>query len=193
MTLEGDEVFFEPRVRHLSSLRLPDLPSNLETRHEPGDGSGRMAIELQLTPAMHTGVVILRGDDPETITQLWRHMEASGSCDIPRIDSYHYGDVILESYRTTGGSSQWHQIGDPAGDIVLPPQAPVRYRYDFSPDGFLTAARAWGPDVDLMFDVSAEDTYGCQYGEETSFVDEQRRVCEEYAAEHPELVIDCDR
>ncbi|MBD3869018.1 MAG: hypothetical protein IFK94_12900 [Acidobacteria bacterium] len=194
MTLEGDDYFFEPRVRHEGILILPELPSNLETRFEPGDGSGRMAIELHLVPQTDSGVVILIGDKPSQVKTLWKEIMAGGGCEMPRLDDHTYGDAILKVFRTQGTSPpQWSPINGAPGEIVWPMRAPIRYRYDFSEDGVLTEARAWGPDVDLMIDVSAKDKYRCQYGEEISFVETLREYCEEFATTYTGLLLHCNQ
>jgi len=192
MTLEGDEVFFGPKVRHEAVLRLPALPSNLESRFEPGDGSGRMAIELHLTPLLDSGEVVLIGDDPTALTVLWDEAMSEGGCALQVLDNHTYGDVVLEVYRTPGsGSPQWSQLGDLPGDIIGPAYAPVRYRYDFSAEGVLTEARAWGPDVDLVIQAVGEDKYRCETVDTVSVVETLGELCEESAATHPELAFAC--
>ena len=161
---------------------LPELPSNLETSFEPGDGSGRMTIKLHLKPQTDSGMVVFIGDDPARITALWEEILATGGSEVPRLDDHTYGDVILRVFPTPGLPSP-HR----------PMRAPMRYRYDFSEDGVLTEARAWGPDVDLVIDVSAEDKYHCQYGEEISFVETVREYCEEVGATNTGLLLHCNQ
>ena len=110
-------MFFSPKPRHVASLLHPDLPSSLQTRFEPGDGSGRMAIQLQLVPQTDAGEVVLIGDDPVQVAGLWEEMKGVGGCEMPRLDGRTYGDVVLEVFRTPGRDEpQWQPTANPSGD-----------------------------------------------------------------------------
>ena len=179
MTLEGDDLFFEPKVRHVAVLALPALPASLETRYQAGDGSGRMAIELILTADTGSGVVVLEGDDPGRVAALWQQIESAGECALPRRGSDSYGDVVL---RVTRPGATW-----PSADPPL-----VRYRYLFSAAGDLAEARAWGDGVDLVFEAVGNDEYRCETADTIRFVDTLRALCDELGNAHPELAaVDC--
>jgi hypothetical protein len=144
---------------------------------------------------LESGRIVLTGDDPEEVLGLWEDVRTTGAFELPRIDTHQYGDLILDVSRTPNMSDndQSLLVGDTDGDVVFQNRAQIRYRYDISSDGLLTAARAYGPEVDLEIAVSAEDKFRCQYGDRISFVDTLQHQCEQFAAEYPELVIDCDR
>jgi hypothetical protein len=64
------------------------------------------------------------------------------------------------------------------------------HRYEFT-GGVLTAARAWGQDVDHVFTAKATYEWTCEVEDSVSYVEALTTMCEEFAAEHPELVLDC--
>jgi hypothetical protein len=125
------------------------LPSTLETRFEPGDGSGRMIIRLELRPAADSGIVRLIGDDPHGLAQLWDEVKAAGGVALPRLDPRSYGDIRLAVIS--------------AG--VFPSSGPfpvgVQYAYEFT-NSRLVEATAQGPDADLVVEVLAWDKYRCE-------------------------------
>ena len=84
LDVPNDDLFFhETHLRHAASLLLPELPSSLETRFEPGDGSGTMTVELELYPEDDTGVVTLIGNEPERIEALWEEARGNGGWSLP--------------------------------------------------------------------------------------------------------------
>jgi hypothetical protein len=194
MTLAGDAGFFAPKVRHEGRLLLPELPATLGTRFEPAGGSGRMAIELHLGWPNDTGEVVLIGDDTARITARWEAMRSAGGYALPRRDDHAYGDVVLQLDRTPAtGSTPSPPGGRALGGVIVPGPAPIRYRYDFAADGRLTAARASGPAVDLIFQAVGRDKYRCETTDTIRHTEALTAACEQFAALHPQLVVDCSR
>jgi hypothetical protein len=191
LAVDGDDLFFLPEPRHEAALRLPELPPELEVRHEAGDGSGRVVVWLELAPDLDTGLVRLVADDAAGAEALWETIRTSGEIPLPLLDDHHYGDMILESHPIEGGSHEdWRAVGDSAGNGLATGQAPIRYRYDLV-DGDLVEARAWGPGVDLLFEARAEDDLSCRFGNRISFNEALQALCDEAASEHPGLVLAC--
>jgi hypothetical protein len=192
LVLDGDEMLFRPSSRHGASLRLPALPGDLEVRFEPGDGSGRTIIELQIAPPLDLGQAVLVSDDPTEAERLWNEALSAGGFEVPKLDDHSHGDLILEVYSNpTSEAPPWEPIGGLPGEFFRDMEPSVRYRYDLSTEGRLTDARAWGPGVDLEFEAVATDLYRCETAVTVGFLESREEVCEELAAAHPELALLC--
>jgi hypothetical protein len=115
----------------------------------------------------------------------WDTIVEAGGVPLPLIDDHTYGDVELTLQRRPASASP---IADPhSGHVGL---TPVVYRYEFT-GGDLIAARAWGQEVDHVFTAKATYDWTCEVEDSVSYVDTLTALCEEFAAEHPELVLDC--
>jgi hypothetical protein len=192
LTLEGADPLLEPESRSEAALLLPPLPTAPFTVHQPGDGSGRSAIELYLVPGEDEGLVVLVGDDEDEMARFWDQALESGGFALPRLDDHSYGDVILDVSRAPRSDRPpWSEIGDQPGDVIAPLQSPLRYRYDFM-EHRLTEARAWGAGVDLVVESRAQDGGACETVERVSFLENLGALCLEFAAAHPELALPCD-
>jgi hypothetical protein len=116
----------------------------------------------------------------------WDAIVEAGGVPLPAIDDHTYGDVELTLQRRPANASPI--TGPHSGQVGL---APIVYRYEFT-GGVLTAARAWGRDVDHVFRAKATYDWTCEVEDTASYVETLTTMCEEFAAEHPELVLDCE-
>ena len=155
--LYGDDVFFPLLPRHEAILLLPELPSTLETRYGPGDGSGGMVIRLTLYPESDSGVVRLIGDDSAALAQLWDEVRSAGGMELPRLDSRTYGDLNLEVMPFIPVPREGQGVG-------------VNYLYEFT-EGSLAEARAVGLEADLVLEVVARDGCRCETVERVSVLE----------------------
>lgn len=176
LTVGGDASFFAQEDRLEARLCLPEVPEELTISTQAGDGSGRMAIELLLAPGLGLGYVALVGDSPDEVEDLWQSALERGGFRVPRRTLQTFGDVVL-------------------GLVRRPPQghgaAPVRYRFEFSPEGTLVSARGEGPGVDLELEAIGKDEMGCVTQSYASLAEATVTACEAFAVEHPELMVDC--
>lgn len=184
--ITGDDRLFVPTPLHRAALDLPDLPDLPEPIYVPAMSPDVNAIELHLAPTLGRGVVKLIGADEAALRMRWREIVEAGGLDLPVVDDHHYGDIELSVGRRTSSASP---IADPqSGQVGF---APVVHRYEFT-DGVLTAARAWGQDVDHVFTAKATYDRTCEVEGTASYVETLTTLCERFQAEHPELVMDCE-
>lgn len=179
LALDGDPAFFGDPPGHRASLALPPLPATLTTRFEPGDGSGRMSIEILVGTGADLGEVVLTGDDRAAIEALWSAIRDASGISLSPLDDRRYGDMTLEVHE---GNAWANAAGAPRGPAGAPSPAahpgPVRrYLYEFA-GGRLDAARAWGPGVDLIFEAEAVDGERCEFSATASFREARRAPCE---------------
>jgi hypothetical protein len=183
--LSGDAQIFDGKAKRETLLGLPELAEDVETTFTASPDPGLSAIELHLAPGQEQGLVKLIGADEDAIRDQWDAIVEAGGVPLPAIDDHAYGDVELMLQRKPANASP---VADPqSGHVGL---APVVYRYEFT-GGALTAARAWGQDVDHVFTAKATYDWTCEVENQVSYVDTLTALCEEFAAEHPELVLDC--
>jgi hypothetical protein len=184
--LSGDAQIFDGKAKRATKLTLPELPENIDTAFTPSPNPGLSAIELHFAPAIDQGLVKLFGADEDALREQWNAIVEAGGVPLPVIDDHTYGDVELTLQRRPASASP---IADPqSGHAGL---APVVYRYEFT-GGVLTAARAWGLDIDHVFKAKATYDWTCEVEDQVSYVDTLTALCEEFAAEHPELVVSCE-
>jgi hypothetical protein len=185
--LSGDAQLFESSAKRATKLTLTELPEDVETTFTPSPDPGISAIELHLAPGQQQGLVKLIGADEDAMGDQWDSIVEAGGIALPVIDDHTYGDIELTLKRRRANASP---IGDPqSGHVGL---APIVYRYECT-GGELTAARAWGRDVDHVFKAKATYDWTCEIEGTVSYVETLTTMCEEFAAEHPELVLDCGR
>lgn len=193
LALDGDEHFFAPRPKHVASVELPELPGTLETRWTPGDGSGRITIDLRLVPGSSGGIVELTGDDREATLEFWEEVRAAGSIALRPEGERTYGE-----FRLSIGGGMARRTPRRSGDRIalaptaLPTPSPLTYRF-VAAGGALVEASASGPGTDLVFAATGRDAYRCGTSTRTSYRDELRRLCQEADAGHPELAFACAR
>jgi hypothetical protein len=183
--LSGDEQLFDGNAKRTTTLALPELPDEVDTAFAPSPDPGISAIELHFAPGQEQGLVKLIGTDEDVMREQWDAMAEAGGIALPLIDDHAYGDVELTFSRRPANASPIADLQ--SGHVGL---APVVYRYEFM-DGVLTAARAWGQDVDHVFTAKATYDWTCEVEDTASYGETLTALCEEFAAEHPELGLHC--
>jgi hypothetical protein len=183
--LNGDEQLFDWKAKRETELKLPKLPENLETEFTPSPDPGLSVIELHLAPGPEQGLVKLIGADEDAMRAQWDAIVEAGGIALPPLNDHTYEDVELTLQRSPANvapsdATRGAQVG----------VAPIVYRYEFT-DCELTAARAWGTDVDHVFRATAIYDWTCEVEDSVSYVETLTALCEGHAAAHPELVMDC--
>jgi hypothetical protein len=183
--LSGDAQLFDAKAKRETLLGLPELAEHVETTFTLSPDPGLSAIELHFAPGQEQGLVKLIGADEDVMRDQWDTIVEAGGIALSLIDDHTYGDVELTLQRKPANASP---VADPqSGHASL---APIVYRYEFI-GGDLTAARAWGQEVDHVFTAKATYDWTCEVEDTASYVDTLTAMCEEFAAQHPELVLDC--
>ena len=85
------------------------------------------------------------------------------------------------------------RYGNPAGFLCAALSCALHVGGSMWQGMLLTEARAWGPEVDLVFAALAEDGYHCKTVDTVSLVETSLQLCEEFDAAHPELELLCQR
>lgn len=174
LSVEGDDLFFEPDHHHRARVLLPAIPENLDLVQLPGDGSGRSAIEVDFFPEAGIGELRLIGDDPDWLEEKWTEAHGLGGFDLPPRDDISYGDLEL-SVRDSGGAAS-------APDLT--PGSRLLLRFEFAGEA-LVAARARGAGADLVLVASGLDAQLCETRSTVSFAERLAELCRDWGATSP--------
>jgi hypothetical protein len=188
LTLEGDDLFFEPEPRHEALLLLPTLPAALETELVPG-GPGERAIELELLPGAGLGRVRLIAEDPEALVPVWEQALEAGGLALPSRDAHSYGDVGLRVAPLGDAAPGTRPAGGVPGEVG-DWKGSQRFRYELA-GPLLVAAQAEGTGVDLVLEAAARDEESCTFRSAVSSLEARDTLCDEAQGLLPGLVLSC--